>query len=143
MLSDDFIGDLKKAYNNLRAEQATLREQLSRVDELLKLVTKAIEVASISDEQRDLTEALFDRLLVKRLKNMTLEDALVFCARNNDGVLNSYQTRPLLVEAGLLKGSPGSISSRLHEALVNSDNFEPLGDKKGRWRLTTYDIDAS
>ena len=56
--------------------------------------------------------------------------------------MNSYQARPLLVEAGLLKGSPGVVSSRLYEALSNSEYFEQLkGSGKGRWRLVTHNVD--
>ena len=69
---------------------------------------------------------------------MTLEDALVHLAQQSGGIFNSYDARPILVEAGLLKGTPGSVSTRLHETLANSTHFTPIGDKKGRWRLITY-----
>ena len=142
-MSDDFIEDLKQAHDSLLSEKIEIQERLSKLELIIELIDKALEVASISDEMRKQTRSIFDRLQTDHLSKMTLEDALVHYARTNEGILNSYQVRPLLVEAGLLKGSPGVVSSRLYEALSNSEYFEQLqGGRKGRWRLVTYDIDG-
>lgn len=121
-------------------KKAELEKQLVIVEKLLVTLDSQLDPTSDEDGQRS---PLHGVLLISRLSSKSLEDALVYLAEKNRGILNSYQARPVLVEAGLLKGSPGTTSSRLYDTLSSSQYFEPLGDKKGRWRLVTYDIDAN
>ena len=77
IMSDNFMKDLHQAHDSLLSEKAVMQERLSRLEDTIELVAKAIEVASISDETRKETESFFDRLLIGELSKLTLEDALV------------------------------------------------------------------
>ena len=149
-MSDDYVGTLRQALDKMLKQKAVLEVQkteteskLSALNKTIEHVEEALKISSLPEEvinPRPISRRrrrLPGALLTLHLSSMTLEDALVHLANRNEGILNSYDVHPILVEANLLKGSPGTRSSRLHEALANSDHFEPLGDKKGRWKLTT------
>ena len=132
-------------------QKAELEERLSRLNQALEHVEKALECTSGHEEVINPTPPRLIRrrrrahsgaLLPLVLSNMTLEEALIEFASRSGGFLNSYDVRPILIEAGLLKGSPGTASSRLYEALSNSDHFEQIeGERKGRWKMVTNDVD--
>lgn len=69
-----------------------------------------------------------------RLRGMTVKDALIAFGEHNGGELTTYEVRPLLVEAGILKGSSKNMSSHLHTTLARSERFKSL-DGRGRWKL--------
>ena len=70
------------------------------------------------------------------LSSLTLEDALVAFAERRDGKLSTYQVRPALIDAGLLKGEPRDISIQLYQTLSGSSRFEQAGPR-GRYRLVS------
>lgn len=65
------------------------------------------------------------------LRGKTLEDALIYIAERNDGTLASTAARPVLVDAGVLRGS--QVGNALWSALDRSERFER--EAKGRYRL--------
>ena len=67
------------------------------------------------------------------IRGKDLEQALLFIAEHNDGVIVSNQVRPVLVEAGQLRGQPNTTSHALCTWLTESPRFERTG--VGRYRL--------
>ena len=65
------------------------------------------------------------------LRGKSLDDALIFIAERNAGVLPSTAARELLVDAGVLVGS--QVGNTLWNALDRSERFER--ESKGRYRL--------
>ena len=65
------------------------------------------------------------------LRGKSLDDALIYIAERNAGVLPSTAARGLLVEAGVLTGS--QVGNALWNALDRSERFER--ESKGRYRL--------
>ncbi|MCY4580698.1 MAG: hypothetical protein OXD31_16845 [Chloroflexi bacterium] len=117
-----------------------VEKQIADVENVLSALHKFLDTMGnqLRSAHIDGTATPHRKLLAARLSRMTLEEALIHWASRNEGILNSYTVRPVLVEAGLLKGSPGAVSSRLYEALSNSEHFEQMeGGRKGRWRLVT------
>ena len=70
------------------------------------------------------------------LSGLPLEDALVAFAERHNGELSTYQVRPALIDAGLLKGEPRDISLELYQTLSGSRRFEQAGPR-GRYRLVS------
>ena len=70
-------------------------------------------------------------ILPDELRGSPLEDALIFIAERNDGILPSTPARELLVEAGVLRGN--QTGNALWLALDRSDRF--TRESKGRYRL--------
>ena len=132
------VMEIRKVEREAEEKTAKLEKSLIIVEKLLNTLDSQFDPTSDGGDQRSPFQGL---LLISRLSSKSLEDALVHLAEKNSGILNSYQARPVLVEAGLLKGSPGATSSRLYDALSSSQYFEPLEGKKGRWRLVTHNID--
>ena len=149
-MTDDYLSILRQALDKMLEQKAGLEMQKAQTEMRLSALNKTIgHVEEALKSSSGPGEVINPRPISRRrrlhpgtllpvhLSHMTLEDALVHLARRNEGILNSYDVHPILVEANLLKGSSGTRSTRLHETLVNSDHFEPL-DKRGRWKLTTY-----
>lgn len=65
------------------------------------------------------------------LHGKTLDEALIYIAEQNDGMLSSTAARQVLTEARLLTGN--QMGNRLWSALDRSDRFER--ETKGRYRL--------
>ena len=65
------------------------------------------------------------------LHGRTLEEALIFIAERNDGILPSTQARELLMAAGVLRGN--QTGNALWLALDRSERF--TRESKGRYRL--------
>ena len=69
------------------------------------------------------------------LKGKTLANALVYLAEQNNGVIKNYVVRPILVEAGILRGKHPE--HMLSVALRNSEQFEPVS--RGQFKLIEED----
>ena len=65
------------------------------------------------------------------LQGKTLDEALIYIAEQNDGIVPSTAARQVLTDAGVLKGT--QIGNRLWAALDRSDRFERVA--KGQYRL--------
>ena len=70
------------------------------------------------------------------LKGMTLADALVYLAEQNNGIVRNYVVRPILVEAGILRSKHPEHA--LSVALRNSEQFEPVS--RGQFKLIEEDV---
>ena len=70
------------------------------------------------------------------LRDKSLDEALIYIARRNDGVVPSTAAREVLIEAGVLKGS--QVGNRLWAALDRSELFER--EAKGQYRLVEEDV---
>ena len=65
------------------------------------------------------------------LQGKTLEEALIYIAEQNEGIVHSTIARQVLTEAGVLTGS--QVGNRLWSALDHSERF--TRESKGRYRL--------
>ena len=72
------------------------------------------------------------------LRDKSLDEALVYIAERNEGVVPSTAAREVLIAAGVLKGS--QVGNRLWAALDRSERFER--EAKGRYRLVTEEGDV-
>ena len=121
-------------------EHRSLQERLSGLEDKIAAFKLVItECAENPDELQDTLPAPSPTLPngsleVDNLRGMRLEEALVTYAECHGAEINSYDARPFLIDAGLLRGESRSTSSQLYEALSNSKRFEQ-SDRKGRWRL--------
>ena len=128
---------LRQALEKMEAHKKELEEVLAHVHHAIAATESALErVNRTVRAVREISPTEFtEQSLLKLLSSFrALDEALVFLAEHNDGYLNSYDARPLLVDAGFLKGSPSTVSTRLHEALEKSERFESL-NRRGRWSL--------
>ena len=103
----------------------------------------AMNVSQLYDTEDEEVDLVIDHQdLLKRAVpginplSMTLEAWLVAFAERHDGKLSTYQVKPALIAAGLLKGKPRAISLQLYYALSGSSRFEKDG-QRGRHRLVT------
>ena len=65
------------------------------------------------------------------LRGKSLDDVLVYLAEQNDGIVKNYAVRPLLVDAGILRGKRPEHA--LSVALRNSERFESVS--RGQFKL--------
>ena len=72
------------------------------------------------------------------LRDKSIDEALVYIAERNKGVVPSTAARKVLVEAGVLKGR--QVGNQLWAALDRSERFER--EEKGRYRLVTEEEDV-
>ena len=72
------------------------------------------------------------------LRDKSLDEALVYIAERNEGVVPSTAAREVLIAAGVLTGS--QLGNRLWAALDRSERFER--EAKGRYRLVTKEGDV-
>ena len=129
-MSDISLTAVKQKLEALLRERNELRERLSGVeDKIAAFQTVIRECGGVIN-----TSSQNGSWDTDEMQGMSLEEALVAYAQRHGGELNSYHARPALMSAGLLKGEPRAISSRLYEALVYSDRFVG-GEKRGRWLL--------
>ena len=70
------------------------------------------------------------------LRDKSLDEALIYIAGRNNGVVPSTAAREVLIEAGVLKGS--QVGNRLWAALDRSELFER--EAKGQYRLVEEDV---
>lgn len=121
-------------FKKLLDEEEEIEEQLSKIQgRLAELQKKITAYRLVSEECADIP-VKNEMVGPDEVRHMSLRDALVTLAERHNGELNVYQSRPLLRDAGLLRGEPRTVSSRLHDALVSSKRFEQTGER-GRWRL--------
>ena len=120
---------VEERLNELTRERDKLQARLACIDGMLpafKTVLEACAEASPLSQNGPID--------ADNRTRVSLEEALISIAESQSGELNSYNTRPMLVDSGLLRGEPRSISTQLYEALSASDRFEAM-ETKGRWRL--------
>jgi hypothetical protein len=67
------------------------------------------------------------------LAGMTQPEALVRIAELGDGIVRTNDAKAIVIEAGLLRGNPKYLNSRLHTILIESDRFERIAP--GTYRL--------
>ena len=67
------------------------------------------------------------------VRGMDLEQALLFIAEHNNGIVINSEARPILVEAGVLRGKQSTVSHTLCRALAESPRFSR--ETNGRYRL--------
>lgn len=126
-----------KKLRELRVREKELREQLSMTKGELEAVQGQLAAYMMVAEEcsRPAGGGSLD-MPVEALRGMTLPQALtaVACHVGLSGEINAFHLRPFLIEAGILRGTTRSTSSRLHEGLTQSEHFEHA-EKRGRWRV--------
>ena len=123
-------------FKMLLSQEGVIEKQLSELQKELSEIKEKISAYRLVSEECADAPAETETVGMDELRGTSLKEALVVLAERNNGELNVYQARPLLVGAGLLRGEPRSISSRLHDALMSSKRFEQAGER-GRWRLVS------
>ena len=125
-----------KNFKELLREEAEIEGQLSELQGRLTEIKGRISSYRLVSEECAEASAEIGMVEMDELRTLSLKEALVVLAGRNNGELNVYQARPLLIDAGLLRGDSRSMSSRLHEALTSSKQLEQTGER-GRWRLVS------
>ena len=129
-------------YKKLLGEEKEIEEQLSKLQERLAELKKKLSAYRLVSEECVGVPVENEVIAPDELRGRDLKEALVVIAERHNGELNVYQSRPLLMSAGLLRGDSRSVSSRLHDALVSSKRFEQTGER-GRWRLMDEPSESS
>ena len=106
---------------------ATLKDAEQRREALALTIQHFQEPASPSRRRQSTTIDIEPT----ELHGKTLNEALIYIAERNDGIVQSSEARHLLTEAGLLTGS--QVGNRLWSALDHSERF--TRESKGRYRL--------
>ena len=119
------IVNVEHKLDELQQEHEDLLERAARVQE--KIAAFRLVLAECGDD------AAIPEINLSRLP---LEDSLVAFAELHDGELSTYQVKPWLMDAGLLKGEPREISIQLYKNLSGSSRFEQAGPR-GRYRLVS------
>jgi len=115
--------------NNLRERREELAEQLARVDVELSAFNAVLDACSGEVQASDDSSSI-----APSLRDVSLEDALIAVAEENEGFFDGYYNKQPLVDAGLLVGEPSAVSQKLYETLSKSERFEKA-DKRGKWKL--------
>ena len=118
------IDSLTRKIDRLRA---TLKDAEQRQGALALTIQHFQEPATPSRRRRSTTIDIEPT----ELQGKTLDEALIYIAERNDGIVQSTGARHLLTEAGLLTGS--QVGNRLWSALDHSERF--TRESKGRYRL--------
>ena len=119
------IVNMEHEIDELLQEHEDLLERAARVQE--KIAAFRLVLAEWGDDTA---------IPEINLSSLPLEDALVAFAERQDGELSTYQVRPALIDAGLLKGEPRDISLQLYKTLSGSRRFEQA-ELRGRYRLVS------
>ena len=123
--------------DTIRAKALSLAQKIERLEEVLKatrqehdalILTLDLFQPSVPKRTRRQTEL---DISPDDLRGKSLDDALIYIAEKNAGVLPSTAARVLLVDAGVLTGS--QVGNKLWNALDQSERFER--ESKGRYRL--------
>ena len=117
------IVNMERKIDGLLQEQEDLMERVASVGE--RIAAFRLVLAECGDH------AAIPEI---NLSGLPLEDALVAFAERHNGELSTYQVRPALIDAGLLRGESRDISHQLYQALSGSSRFEQTGPR-GRYRL--------
>lgn len=130
------VTGFNKKLKYLRAREKELREQLSTVEAELKAVQGQLAAYTMVAEECSQAAGGTLDMPATALHGMTVPQALTAIARHVgcSEEINVFHVRPFLIEAGVLRGTTRSTSSRLYEELSQSEYFEPAG-KRGRWRI--------
>ena len=113
--------------------RATLEDTVRRRD-ALALTLQHFEPSPPSRHRRATTLDIEPT----ELQGKSLDEALIYIAERNDGIVQSTGARHLLTEAGLLTGS--QVGNRLWSALDHSERF--MRESKGRYRLLDDPLEA-
>ena len=133
---------VEQALARLLEKRGVIEESLHQVGEDIAACQRVIALVSAPDEStgalpegegQQTREALGD-ITADGLRGRDIEGALIRIAEANDGIVLSHLARPVLTEAGFLRGNSQATSSRLYEALMQSECFESL-PKRGHWRI--------
>ncbi len=120
------------------------KSTLDKLDHQISRLKTALAAAEAKRDAVRLACEVFDPKPAKRsrrkaplsidpdaLRGMGLDDALVYIADHNGGVIHSTPAREALVEAGVLKGN--NTKQILWEKLSGSERFEQVA--RGKYRL--------
>ena len=113
-----------------------LSTQLETLDADIAACQRVLNL--VSPKGQKLNSAI--HVTADQLRGKELEDALIYIAEKHHGLVNTYHTRPILIDAGVLKGDSEETSRHLNNALRKSKCFE-RADKNGRrgnWRLIKH-----
>ena len=121
-----------------------IREKMESLSRTIERLQKTVDDAQRKRDALALTLQVFQPAPPKRtsrtaaldisadeLRGRPLEEALIFIAERNDGVLPSTPAREVLIEAGVLRGL--QTGNALWLALDRSERF--TRESKGRYRL--------
>ena len=115
--------------NNLRELREGLVEQLARVDAELSAFNLVLDACSGEIQESDDSSSM-----ALSLRGLSLEDALIAVAEENEGFFDGYYNKDPLIAAGLLVGETSAVSQKLYDTLSKSERFEKA-DKRGKWKL--------
>ena len=119
------IANVETKLDELQQEHEDLLERAASVEE--RIAAFRLVLAECGDDTA---------IPEINLPSLPLEDALVAFAERHNGELSTYQVKPALMNAGLLKGEPKDISNQLYQTLSGSSRLEKAGPR-GRYRLVS------
>ena len=115
---------LKERITRLESSLETYRRQLGA----LKTTMELLEPQQVT---RKRAKSIDLYVTPDEIHSMTIEDALVHIAKRSNGIVASASARPLLIEAGLLRGTHAA--NALWTVLTSSDLFKKEGRGKYRY----------
>ena len=128
---------IEKKLHSLLKNRERLSAQLEMLDGDIAACERVLKIVSPSPRRPSPPSLVgSDEVL-----GMSIEEALVFIAQHHDGQINTYQARPFLIEAGVLRGEPARTSRLLNDVLRRSKRFERSdgNGKRGNWHLIPSD----
>ena len=128
---------IEQKLHSLSKKRERLSAQLEMLDGDIAACERVLKIVSPSPRRQSPPSLVgSDEVL-----GMGIEDALVFIAKRHDDQINTYQARPFLIEAGILRGEPARTSRLLNDVLRRSKHFERSdgNGKRGNWHLIPTD----
>ena len=124
---------------SLLKKKERLSAQIEMLDVDIVACERVLKIVSPRPTRR--TPPLPSLVGADQLLGMSIEEALVFVAKHHDGQINTYQARPFLIDAGVLRGEPARTSRLLNDVLRRSKRFERSdgNGKRGKWHLIPSD----
>lgn len=139
-------GHLREALNLLRAEEETRVTEFERAMAQLRRRIKAVEaalVASATDgdqvplpdfgtlapSQRGVPAPSVStpETWAAKLRGLSQPEALIQIAEERGGILRTVEAKPILIDAGLVKGKPENVYGHIFQLLKEADRFEKFG----------------
>ncbi|MCY4602290.1 MAG: hypothetical protein OXF27_20495 [Acidobacteria bacterium] len=118
---------------NLERKRERLAASLHEVTCVIEVLKKTIEHFDPTSKRRVVRQEVLN-VDADELRGKSLEDALIYVAKRNDGIVRSSSVRPLLVESGVLRVK--QTSHALSVALRTSEYFESV--TRGKYRLRDH-----
>lgn len=139
-MADLTMQTAQERIDHLTKKADRLRVELESVERDIGAVKRTIEIFSPPPPPKRVRTQEYLNVNADELRGKRLEEALIYIAERNNGVINSRAARYLLIDAGVLRGQPATTSHALSTELRESERFERI--TRGKYKLVLQVLDT-